>query len=536
MNVNYIFITGGVTSSLGKGIIIASLASILENRGLKVTLIKLDPYINMDASTINPTQNGEIFVTSDGAETNLDLGYYERFITTKMSRNNNFTAGYIYSEVLKKERQGAYLGVTIKVIPHITNAIKKHITKLGKKKYDIILVEVGGIVEDIESLPFLEAIRQMAVDIGKDKIIYIHLILLPYIKNVKEIKIKPTQYSIKKLLSIGIQPDVLICRSNYSLSNLEKIKIASFYNLSKQVIISLKDVSSIYKIPILLKKQGLDNYVCNKFKFNLRDTKLTKWKKILNTELNSKGYVNISIVGKYTKLPDAYKSVIEALKHGGLKNQVHVNIHLINSELIEIEGINILNKFDGILIPGGFGSRGIQGKLKTVQYARKKNIPYFGICLGMHIALIEFARNVVGMIDTDSTEFNSNCKNPIIKLISKNNYFNIKKLQKKMRLGNKQCKLNKLSLSYQLYNSSYIIERHRHQYKVNNLLINKLIQYGLLIAGRSIDKSFIEIIEIPNHPWFIGCQFHPEFISNPHNGHPLFIGFIKAAMKKINLN
>ncbi|QJC28395.1 CTP synthase [Enterobacteriaceae endosymbiont of Plateumaris braccata] len=540
MNVNYIFITGGVTSSLGKGITTASLASILENRGLKVTIIKLDPYININAGTMSPNQHGEIFVTGDGAETNLNLGHYERFINTKMSRYNNFTIGHIYSEILKKEKQKKYFGVKIQVIPHITDSIKKHITNLGNKGYDIILVEIGGAVGDIESLPFLEAMRQISIDVGKDKTIYIHLTLLSYIKTIKKIKIRPIKYSIKELLSITVQPDVLICRSNYTMSSFEKIKIASFLNLSKKVIISLKDVNSIYKIPFLLKKQGLDNYICNKFKFNLPDTKLIKWKKILNREFNPKGYVTIGIIGNYTKLPNAYKSVIEALKHGGLKNQVHVYIKLISSKLVNDQGTDLLNKFDGILIPGGFGSKGIKGKLKTVEYARKNNIPYFGICLGMHIALIEFSRNVVGIVDADSTEFNLNCKNPIIKLIDKNNNqnnininFNVKKsLQGKMRLGNQICKLNKLSLSYQLYKTNYIIERHRHRYEVNNFFINKLIQHGLLIAGKSKNQSFIEIIEISNHPWFISCQFHPEFISNPHEGHPLFIGFIEASMKK----
>ncbi|MXP67752.1 glutamine hydrolyzing CTP synthase [Pantoea sp. Aalb] len=538
MTTNYIFVTGGVVSSLGKGITAASLATILEARGLNVTIIKLDPYINVDPGTINPTQHGEVFVTDDGAETDLDLGHYERFIRTKMSRNNNFTTGKIYSEVLQKERRGDYLGATIQVIPHITNAIKERIFR-GGEGHDVVLVEIGGTVGDIESLPFLEAIRQIAVDINRNHTIYIHLTLVPYMSSTGELKTKPTQRSVKELLSIGIQPDVLICRSDRTVPTNERTKIALFCNVLEKAVISLKNVNSIYEIPFLLKSQRLDDYICNHFNLILPEANLSEWEEVIYEEANPVGKVIIGIIGKYIELPDAYKSVIEALKHGGLKNRLTVSIKLIDAQDIELNGIEVLKDLEAILIPGGFGQRGIKGKIITVQYARENNIPYFGICLGMQVALIEFARNVVGLEDANSTEFMPNCKYPIIAMITewrdengnieqRNEYSN---LGGTMRLGAQQCQLIINSKAHYLYGSDLIIERHRHRYEVNNLLLKQIEAAGLLISGRSEDNLLVEIIEIPNHPWFVACQFHPEFTSTPRDGHPLFTDFIKAAQE-----
>ncbi|MBK4765237.1 MAG: CTP synthase [Pantoea sp. Brub] len=533
MITNYIFITGGVVSSLGKGIATASLAAILEARKLNVTIIKLDPYINIDPGTMNPRQHGEVFVTDDGAETDLDLGHYERFIHTKMSRKNNFTTGRIYSEVLNRERRGDYLGDTIQVIPHITDAIKEHIIDAGKN-YNIVLIEIGGTVGDIESLPFLEAIRQMAVDIGRNHTMYIHLTLVPYIDTAGELKTKPTQHSVKELLSIGIQPDILICRSDRRLPPNEISKIALFCNLSKQAIISLNDTNSIYKIPSILKLQGLDNYICKYFNLKVPEANLLEWEQIIYTESNPIGSVNIGIIGKYVSLPDAYKSVIEALRHGGLKNNLAVNIKLIDSQKIEIQGMKLLSSLDAILIPGGFGYRGVEGKLMSVKYARENKLPYLGICLGMQIALMEFARNVAGIKEANSTEFVPNCQYPVIALINewdkkKINVSKLNQLGGTMRLGSQLCNLIPNSKIYQLYGCNVIFERHRHRYEVNNLFLNKIEAAGLKITGRSEDHQLVEVIEIPNHPWFIACQFHPEFTSNPRNGHPLFTDFIKAA-------
>ncbi|QCI16648.1 CTP synthase [Buchnera aphidicola (Aphis craccivora)] len=538
MTKNYIFITGGVVSSLGKGIAAASLGAILEARDLKITIMKLDPYINVDPGTMSPIQHGEVFVTEDGAETDLDLGHYERFIRTKMTCLNNFTTGSIYSEVLKKERRGDYLGATIQVIPHITNAIKERII-LCSKKSDVILVEIGGTVGDIESLPFLEAIRQIAVDIGRKNVIYIHLTLVPYIETAGEIKTKPTQHSVKELLSIGIQPDILICRSQKNIPINERKKIALFCNVPVNAVISLKDVDSIYTIPKLLKDQKLDNYICKYFKLNVPEANLTEWEKVIYEEKNSKDTIVVGIIGKYVKLPDAYKSVIEALKHAGLKNKIKVNIKLINSQEIENKNFQSLKNLNGILIPGGFGDRGVTGKILSVKYARENNIPYFGICLGMQIAIIEFAQNVIGIKDANSTEFDPKCKFPLIQLIKKQNQ-NIKYIvnNKKrknsnlggtMRLGSQPCKLSHNSLSRKLYKKDIILERHRHRYEVNNILLKKIEKFGFKITGRSKNNNVVEIIEISNHPWFLGCQFHPEFTSTPRDGHPLFIGFIKSA-------
>ncbi|QCI23936.1 CTP synthase [Buchnera aphidicola (Macrosiphoniella sanborni)] len=539
MTKNYIFITGGVVSSLGKGIAAASLGAILKARNLNITIIKLDPYINIDPGTISPIQHGEVFVTEDGSETDLDLGHYERFIHTKMTYLNNFTTGGVYDQVLKKERRGDYLGATIQVIPHITNAIKERII-LCSKHHQITLVEIGGTVGDIESLPFLEAIRQMAVDIGRKNIIYIHLTLVPYITTAGEIKTKPTQHSVKQLLSIGIQPDILICRSERIIPHNERKKIALFCNVPVNAVISLRDVSSIYKIPKLLKNQKLDDYICEYFQLNVPEANLKKWEQVIYAEKNYKKTIIIGIIGKYVKLPDAYKSVIEALKHAGFKNQIKVNITLISANEIECTNTKLLKNLNGILIPGGFGDRGIKGKLLSIKYARENNIPYFGICLGMQIAIIEFAQNVIGIKEANSTEFDPQCKYPVIDLIKNRNINSLKYNNKKekksdlggtMRLGGQPCKLSTNSLSRKLYNKDVIIERHRHRYEVNNILFKKIETAGLKVTGRSEKNNIVEIIEITNHPWFLACQFHPEFTSTPHDGHPLFIDFIKSAGK-----
>ncbi|CAL1329033.1 CTP synthase [Candidatus Providencia siddallii] len=538
MKTNYIFVTGGVVSSLGKGIVTASLAAILESRGLNVTIMKLDPYINVDSGTISPIQHGEVFVTEDGAETDLDLGHYERFIHTKMTRNNNLTTGRVYSEVLRKERSGYYLGSTIQVIPHITNEIKERIIYCAKN-HDIILVEIGGTVGDIESLPFLEAIRQMASNVGREHALYLHLTLVPYITVTGEVKTKPTQHSVKNLLSIGIQPDILICRSDHIISKNECKKIALFCNLPEKAVIPLIDVDSIYKIPFLLKKQNLDEYICNRFKLICNQADLSDWEKVIYEETYTIGKVTIGVIGKYIELPDAYKSIIEALKHGGFKNRLNVNIKLIDSEKIELNGVHLLNDLDAILVPGGFGKRGIKGKILTVKYARENKVPYLGICLGMQVALIEFALNVLNIKNANSTEFDEQCDYPIIALITEwcSKSGDIEKRSKDcdfggtMRVGNQLCRLIKDSLVFNMYKKEIIIERHRHRYEVNNTLISNIEKSGIKVVGRSIDNKLIEVIENSNHPWFVACQFHPEFTSTPRDSHPLFIGFIKAAKK-----
>ncbi|MTB79744.1 CTP synthase (glutamine hydrolyzing) [Providencia stuartii] len=536
MKTNYIFVTGGVVSSLGKGIAAASLAAILEARGLNVTIMKLDPYINVDPGTMSPTQHGEVFVTEDGAETDLDLGHYERFIRTKMTRRNNFTTGRVYSEVLRKERRGDYLGATIQVIPHITNEIKDRIIR-GGEGHDVVLVEVGGTVGDIESLPFLEAIRQMAAEVGRERTLYLHLTLVPYLAAAGEVKTKPTQHSVKELLSIGIQPDVLICRSDRVIPANERAKIALFCNVPEKAVISLKDVESIYKIPGMLKSQGLDEYICKRFNLDCREANLAEWEQVIYQEANPTGEVTIGMVGKYVELPDAYKSVIEALKHGGLKNRLTVNIKLIDSQDIETRGVDLLKGLDAILVPGGFGERGIEGKIMTAKYARENKVPYLGICLGMQVALIEFARNVANMEGANSTEFDANCKYPVVALITEwrdeNGNLEVRSeesdLGGTMRVGGQPCHLVKDSLVRDMYGADTIVERHRHRYEVNNLLLKRIEDAGLKVAGRSVDNKLVEIIENPNHPWFVACQFHPEFTSTPRDGHPLFEGFVKAA-------
>ncbi|KAA1177658.1 glutamine hydrolyzing CTP synthase [Photorhabdus heterorhabditis] len=538
MKTNYIFVTGGVVSSLGKGIAAASLAAILEARGLNVTIMKLDPYINVDPGTMSPIQHGEVFVTEDGAETDLDLGHYERFIRTKMTRRNNFTTGRVYSEVLRKERRGDYLGATVQVIPHITNEIKDRIIS-GGEGHDVVLVEVGGTVGDIESLPFLEAIRQMAVEVGREHTLYLHLTLVPYLAAAGEVKTKPTQHSVKELLSIGIQPDILICRSDRVIPANERAKIALFCNVPEKAVISLKDVDSIYKIPGLLKSQGLDDYICKRFSLDYPEANLSEWEQVIYEEANSSGEVTIGMVGKYVELPDAYKSVIEALKHGGLKNRLTVNIKLIDSQDVETRGVELLKGLDAILVPGGFGGRGVEGKIMTARYARENKIPYLGICLGMQVALIEFSRHVAGMEKASSTEFEPDCRFPVVGLITewRDEDGNLEVRSEEsdlggtMRVGGQPCHLTKDSLVRTLYGAETIIERHRHRYEVNNLLLKRIEDAGLRVAGRSVDNKLVEIIEIPDHPWFVACQFHPEFTSTPRDGHPLFAGFVKAAGK-----
>ena len=538
MTTRYIFVTGGVVSSLGKGIAAASLAAILEARGLKVTILKLDPYINVDPGTMSPIQHGEVFVTEDGAETDLDLGHYERFIRTKMTRLNNFTQGKIYSEVLRRERRGDYLGATIQVIPHITNEIKARVVA-GAEGYDIAIVEIGGTVGDIESLPFLEAIRQLGTEIGRERALFMHLTLVPYLGTAGEIKTKPTQHSVKELRSIGIQPDILICRSDRSIPTNEKAKIALFTNVEERAVISLKDVSSIYQIPALLKSQGLDDLVVRRFYLNCPEADLTEWEQVLYQESNPTGEVTIGMVGKYVELKDAYKSVNEALNHAGLKNRLTVTITYIDSQDVETKGPAILTGLDGILVPGGFGERGVEGKIIAAKYARESKIPYLGICLGMQVALIEFARNVAGLKGAHSTEFNKDTPYPVVGLITEwlDSAGQVElrtgdsDLGGTMRLGSQNCNLKANTKARETYGADVISERHRHRYEVNNHFIPKLEEAGLIISGLSADNQLVEMIELPNHPWFVAGQFHPEFNSTPRDGHPLFQGFVAAAYK-----
>ncbi|AGH81959.1 CTP synthetase [Psychromonas sp. CNPT3] len=537
MTTKYIFVTGGVVSSLGKGITAGSLAAILEARGLDVTILKLDPYINVDPGTMSPTQHGEVFVTDDGAETDLDLGHYERFIRTRMTKRNNFTTGRIYSDVLAKERRGDYLGATIQVIPHITNEIQERIVA-GGKGHDVAIVELGGTVGDIESQPFIEAIRQLGLKVGPQNAMYIHLTLLPYLKTAGEIKTKPTQHSVKELRSLGVQPDILICRSEVAFPANERAKIALFCNVQDKNVISLRDVDSIYKIPALLKAQGLDELCVQRFGFKCPEADLSEWEKVVSEEANTSHEVVIGMVGKYIELPDAYKSVNEALKHGGLKNATKVNIKYIDSQDVEVKGDLALQGLDAILVPGGFGTRGIEGKILAAKFARENKIPYLGICLGMQVALIEFARNVAGLKHANSTEFKADCKQPVVGLITewidKSGEVELRTessdLGGTMRVGAQKCHLKAGSKVREMYGNAEIFERHRHRYEVNNRFLPELEKAGLSIAGLSADKKLVEIIEIPNHPWFVAAQFHPEFTSTPRDGHPLFKGFIKSAI------
>ncbi len=533
----YIFITGGVVSSLGKGITSASLAAILEARGLKVTMLKLDPYINVDPGTMSPFQHGEVFVTEDGAETDLDLGHYERFIRTTMSARNNFTTGRVYEEVIRRERRGDYLGATIQVIPHITDEIKRRVVD-GAAGADVALVEIGGTVGDIESQPFLEAVRQMRVELGSSHALFMHLTLVPYIATAGETKTKPTQHSVKELRSIGIQPDVLICRSEQEIAESARRKIALFTNVDLPAVVSLPDTNTIYRVPSMLRAAHLDEIIVSKFGLQCPPADLSEWDRVVDAKLNPDREVNIAIVGKYMELLEAYKSLIEAISHAGIQTRTRVNIKYIDSSDIKVHGTSLLEGVHAILVPGGFGLRGVEGKITTVQYARENKIPYLGICLGMQVAVIEYARNKAGLPDAHSTEFKADCKDPVVALISEwvtaeggvETRDENSDLGGTMRLGGQQCRLEPGSLTHACYGKDVIVERHRHRYEVNNNYVEALQAAGLIIAGRSMDGELVEVIEAPDHPWFVACQFHPEFTSTPRDGHPLFTGFVNAAL------
>ena len=535
----YIFITGGVVSSLGKGIAAASLGAILESRGLKLSLIKLDPYINVDPGTMSPFQHGEVFVTNDGTETDLDLGHYERFVRFQASAKNNFTAGRVYETVIRNERKGNYLGGTVQVIPHITDEIKRRI-KAGAKGNDIAIIEIGGTVGDIESQPFVEAIRQMSLDLPSNSTAFVHLTLVPYIKVSGELKTKPTQHSVKELRSLGISPDCLICRSEQELPKDERKKIALFCSVNPTSVISMHDVSTVYSIPLLLHKQKVDEIIINKLKIKSKKPNLNDWKRVVSAKVNPLHEINVAFVGKYTELKDSYKSINEALEHAGIKNKAKVNIVFVEAENITAKNVKkVLSFSDAILIPGGFGERGVEGMIHACKYARTNKVPYLGICLGMQIAIIEFARNVLKLKEANSTEFNLKTPHPVIALITEWNDMSGKKEKRSsssdlggtMRLGGQVCKLTKSSSAYKMYKQNEITERHRHRYEVNPAYKDKMIEAGLKVAGTSVDGKLVEMIEIPNHNWFLACQFHPEFTSNPRDGHPIFNSFIKNALK-----
>jgi CTP synthase len=535
----FVFVTGGVVSSLGKGIAAASLGAILESRGIKITMLKLDPYINVDPGTMSPFQHGEVFVTDDGAETDLDLGHYERFISSRMGKRNNFTTGQIYETVIKKERRGEYLGKTVQVIPHITDEIKTHI-KRGAEGADVAIVEVGGTVGDIESLPFLEAIRQMGYEEGRDNTCYIHLTLLPWIPTAGELKTKPTQHSVKELREIGIQPDLLLCRSDRPLPEDERHKIALFTNVPAEAVISAVDASSIYQIPGLLHDQKMDEIVCRKLNISAKTADLSSWEKICHGLANPKHEVNIAFVGKYVDLTESYKSLTEALIHAGIHTESKVRIHYMDSEDIERDGTSALEPMDAILVPGGFGKRGTEGKIKAIQFARENKKPYLGICLGMQLAVIEYARHVANLKDANSTEFNPDGPNPLVGLITEWKNADGKVEQRSedsdlggtMRLGAQRCPIEAGTLAAQIYGSE-VNERHRHRYEVNNNYVEQLKAAGLVVSARTPTEQLCEMVELPQnvHPWFVACQFHPEFTSNPRTGHPLFKSYIQAALK-----
>jgi CTP synthase len=539
-NTKYIFITGGVVSSLGKGIAAASLGALLESRGLSVSLIKVDPYINVDPGTMSPFQHGEVFVTNDGTETDLDLGHYERFVRFEASKKNNFTAGKVYETVIRNERKGKYLGGTVQVIPHITNEIKKRIKEGGQGK-DIAIVEIGGTVGDIESQPFVEAIRQMALEMPTSSWAFIHLTLVPYIQASGELKTKPTQHSVKELRALGISPDCLICRSEQELPKEEKKKIALFCSVQQDNVISMHDVKTVYSIPLLLNKQKVDEIILNKLKIKTIEPKLSDWKRVVNASLKPQKEVNVAFVGKYTELQDSYKSINEALEHAGIKHKTKVNINFVLAETITSRNVKkILSSCDAVLVPGGFGDRGVEGMILACKYARENKIPYLGICLGMQVALIEYARNVLKLRGAHSTEFDSNTKHPIIALITEWSDMSGKQEQRDknsdlggtMRLGGQVCKLKKSSNAYKMYKNSEIIERHRHRYEVNPNYVDALSSAGLEIVGKSKDGKLVEMIEIKDHKWFLACQFHPEFTSNPRDGHPIFNSYIKSTITK----
>jgi CTP synthase len=533
----FVFVTGGVVSSLGKGIASASLGAILEARGLKISMVKLDPYINVDPGTMSPFQHGEVFVTADGTETDLDLGHYERFVRTTTGRNSNFTTGRIYERVIAKERRGDYLGATVQVIPHITDEIK-HRVRMGAGDSDVCMVEIGGTVGDIESLPFLEAIRQMGVELGRDKVLYMHLTLVPILGGAGEIKTKPTQHSVKELRGIGIQPDILLCRCSQSLPDEQRRKIALFTNVEERAVISAVDADDIYKIPMLLHEQDLDDIVVDKLRLNAPPTDLSEWRAVVAAKQNPDAVVDIGMVGKYVQIRDSYISLNESLMHGGIKTRTRVNIHYFESQDIERSGAAALQKMDAILVPGGFGDRGIEGKIQAIRFARENGIPYLGICLGMQLAIIEYARNVMALKGANSTEFDRATNHPVIALITE--WQDLERGQQvrdersdlggSMRLGAQEAKLKSGSLARALYGKESIYERHRHRYEFNNHYLDELSAGGLSFSGFSAD-GLVEFIELPGHPWFVASQFHPEFTSTPRDGHPLFTGFVRAARK-----
>ena len=533
----YIFITGGVVSSLGKGITSASLAAILEARGLNITLLKLDPYINVDPGTMSPFQHGEVFVTEDGAETDLDLGHYERFSRATMSQKNNFTTGRIYESVLKRERRGDYLGATIQVIPHITDEIKRRVVE-GAEEVDVALVEIGGTVGDIESQPFLEAVRQLRVELGSERALFLHLTLVPYISTAGETKTKPTQHSVKELRSIGIQPDILVCRSELEIDESSRHKIALFTNVDSPSVISLPDTESIYRVPSILGAAGLDDIVVKKLHLDCAKADFSEWDRVVDAQLNPERVVKLAMVGKYMELLDAYKSLNEAILHAGIQTRTRVEISYIDSTEVMEKGVELLAGHDAILIPGGFGERGFEGKILATQYAREHKIPFLGICLGLQAAVVEYARHMAGLDKANSTEFEQDCEHPVIALISEWTTAagttevrdENSDLGGTMRLGGQKCKLETDSTTHRCYRQHEIVERHRHRYEFNNDYLKVLSDAGLKLVGKSADGMLVEVVEVPDHPWFVGCQFHPEFTSTPREGHPLFSGFIEAAV------
>jgi CTP synthase len=531
----YVFVTGGVVSSLGKGIASASLGAILEARGLKISMVKLDPYINVDPGTMSPFQHGEVYVTTDGTEADLDLGHYERFVRTVTGRNSNFTTGRIYERVIAKERRGDYLGATVQVIPHITDEIKRSI-KLGAGGADVCMVEIGGTVGDIESLPFLEAIRQMGVEVGRNHCVYMHLTLVPELGTTGEIKTKPTQHSVKELRSIGIQPDILLCRSTRPLPEEQRRKIALFTNVEERAVISAIDCDDIYKIPIWLHEQGLDDYVVDRLRLDVPPTDLAEWRQVVAAKQNPEATINVAMVGKYVQIRDSYISLNEALSHAGIRTRTRVKVHYVESTDIEAQGTDCLRGMDAILVPGGFGERGIEGKIEAIRFAREHRVPYLGLCLGMQLAVVEFARNVCGLPGANSTEFNRESPHPVIALITEwdDRARGVQTRDESaakggtMRLGAQEIRIASGTLAHMTYGRESIMERHRHRYEFNNRYMDQLTRAGLKFSGFSVD-GLVEIVELPGHPWFIASQFHPEFTSTPRDGHPLFSGFVRAA-------
>jgi len=524
----FIFVTGGVVSSLGKGLAAASIGALMECRGLRVTLLKMDPYINVDPGTMSPFQHGEVFVADDGTESDLDLGHYERYVSTPMGKKNNFTTGQVYETVIGKERRGDYLGGTVQVIPHITDEIKRRI-QAAAEGYDMAICEVGGTVGDIEGLPFLEAVREFGWDWGKENVLYVHLTLVPFIAAGGELKTKPTQHSVKELTGLGIQPDILLCRTDRLLDKKIKAKIASFCNVDESSVITAKDVEWIYEVPLIFHQEGLDERIVEKLHMWTAAPNLKKWEKVVQTLKNSKDTVRIAVVGKYMELKESYKSLMEALVHGGIANEARVELDCIEAEAIEETGTKVLDQVDGILVPGGFGDRGSEGKITAARYARENRIPYFGICLGMQMAVVEFARNVCGLSGANSTEFDANTPHPVIDLMETQR--GVEQKGATMRLGAYPCVLQDDSLAAKVYGKKKISERHRHRYEFNNQYRAAFAEKGMTLSGLSPDSSLVEIVELKDHPWFLGCQFHPEFKSRPMDSHPLFKGFIKAALQ-----